>query len=124
MPQGFVLAATCEQTVSLLIDRLTQQGYRPKRSFDLRDALHHQPNCSCPYHGTSECNCQYVVLLIYEQTRITAPAAITIHECDGITQVRLIDMPVVETSAQPLLTALTDVLTALTEVLNSVPIEA
>ena len=116
MPQAFVLAATCEQTASILIDALTRHGCRLERSFDLREALHQRPDCPCPHHGTSECNCQYVVLLIYEQPQLTSPAVITIHECDGLTQVRLIDRPVVETSAQSLLAALT-------EVLNRVPIE-
>lgn len=116
MPQGFVLAATCEHTVSILIEALTQHGYRLERSFDLRGALHNHPDCPCPHHGTSECNCQYLVLLAYEQTLTTPPAVITVHECDGLTQVRVLDMPVDDASAQPLLAALR-------EALNSVPID-
>jgi hypothetical protein len=117
MHQGFVLAATCEQTVSILIEALTQHGYRLERSFDLRDALQHHPDCPCPHHGTSACNCQYRVLLAYGQTPTSPPAVITAHECDGLTQVRVLDMPVDDASAQPLLAALS-------EALNSVPIDA
>lgn len=117
MNQELVLSATCEQTASLLIETLTQHGYRLERSFDLRNALQNHPDCSCPHHGTADCNCQYMVLLAYEQTLTAPPGVITIHECDGQTQVRVLELPVDETSAQPLLTALS-------EALNSTLIEA
>ena len=110
MPQEFVLTATCEQTVSILIAALTQRGYRLERSFDLRDALQHHADCACPHHGTSKCNCQYRVLLAYGQTLTTPPSVITIHECDGLTQVRALELPIDDASAQPLLTALSEAL--------------
>jgi len=82
-----MLPATCEQTVTALTTALAQHGYRIERSFDLRSALH--GNCPCPHHGTSQCTCQYVVLLVYEVTAMTPPALVTAHECDGITRLHV-----------------------------------
>jgi hypothetical protein len=81
------IAATCEQTVAALSHILIRQGYRLERSFDLRSALRDQPGCVCPYHGASNCQCQYLVVLAYEQTVSAPPIVITAHECEGITHV-------------------------------------
>lgn len=79
------IAATCEQTVTALSHILIAQGYRLERSFDLRSALRDQHDCPCPYHGTSDCHCQYLVLLAYEQATPAPPIVITAHECEEIT---------------------------------------
>jgi hypothetical protein len=73
----------------LLVSTLAVHGIRLERSFDLRSALHDQPECPCPHHGTLHCTCQFVVLLVYEPATTTPPAVITAHECDGITRVRV-----------------------------------
>jgi hypothetical protein len=87
------IAATCEQTVAALSDILIAQGYRLERSFDLRSALRDQRDCPCPYHGASNCECQYLVLLAYEQATPTPPIVMTAHECEGITQLSVEDSP-------------------------------
>lgn len=89
MNRELTLASTCEQTVVMLTAVMALHGYRLERSFDLRSALHDQPDCPCPHHGTAQCSCQYVVLLAYEQTTTAPPAVITAHECDGLTRVRV-----------------------------------
>ena len=80
------LPATCEQTVALLSAALVRHGFRVERSFDLRSALH--SDCPCPHHGTAQCACQYVVLLVYETMTMTPPAMVSAHECDGLTRLR------------------------------------
>jgi hypothetical protein len=89
MQRDLTLAFPCEQTLSLLMSTLAVHGIRLERSFDLRSALHDQPECPCPHHGTKHCTCQYVVLLAYESAVAGPPAVITAHECDGITRVRV-----------------------------------
>jgi hypothetical protein len=81
------IAATCEQTVTALAHILIRQGYRLERSFDLRSALRDQRGCLCPYHRSGDCECQYLVLLAYEQVTPAPPIVITAHECEGITHV-------------------------------------
>lgn len=87
MSRDQTLPATCEQTVTALTATLAQHGYRIERSFDLRSALH--GDCPCPHHGTAQCTCQYVVLLVYEMVAITPPALVTAHECEGITRLHV-----------------------------------
>jgi hypothetical protein len=82
-----------------------------ERSFDLRSALHDQPDCPCPQHGTTQCTCQYVVLLTYESAAADPPAVITAHECDGITRVRVSACEVGGRLSWSLLTALDEALT-------------
>jgi hypothetical protein len=83
------IAATCEQATAALSHILIAQGYRLERSFDLRSALRDQRNCPCPYHGASDCECQYLVLLAYRQGAFAPPIVITAHECEGITHLSI-----------------------------------
>ena len=117
MIQEQQLIATCEQTVAILTATTAAHGYRLERSFDLRSALHDHPDCPCPHHGTSQCTCQYVVLLAYESATISPPAVITAHECDGVTRLRV-------TSGQPGGTLSWQLLAALDEALNNVVADA
>ncbi len=89
MYQEQKLIASCQQTVSILTATMASHGYRLERSFDLRSALHNHPDCPCPHHGTAQCTCQYMVLLVYEQATSRPPVAISLHECDGITRLRV-----------------------------------
>jgi hypothetical protein len=88
MQRDLTLASSSEQTIAMLISTMALHGIRLERSFDLRTALHDQPDCPCPHHGTVQCTCQYVVLLAYEETASGPPAVLTLHECDGITRVQ------------------------------------
>ncbi|HEY4723410.1 MAG TPA: hypothetical protein VII92_16265, partial [Anaerolineae bacterium] len=83
MHQERQLSASCEQTVGILMTTMAAHGYRLERSFDLRNALHDHPDCTCPHHGTSQCTCQYVVLLAYDLKTTTPPVVLTAHERDG-----------------------------------------
>jgi hypothetical protein len=89
-------------------------GVRLERSFDLRTALHDQPDCPCPHHGTAQCTCQYVVLLAYEETASGSPAVLTVHECDGITRVQAATGQPGERLSWPLLAALDAALASVT----------
>jgi hypothetical protein len=51
------------------------------RSFDLRSALQVHGGCECPHHGTTQCNCQFVVLLVYGEA--AEPVVVTIHSRDN-----------------------------------------
>src|SRR5512136_781703 len=114
MQRDLTLAFPCEQTLSLLTSTMAGHGIRLERSFDLRSALHDQPECPCQHHGTAQCTCQYVVLLAYEQPASTPPAVLTVHECDGITRVRVTAGQPSEELSWPLLAALDEALTSVT----------
>lgn len=79
---------TAAQTVTAILAR---QGHRVLRSFDLRSALTAQPDRVCPCHGTSPCNCQFVVLLVYG--RAARPVVVIAHGHDQETSLQLVSDP-------------------------------
>jgi hypothetical protein len=70
---------------------MTRHGLQVVRSFDLRttrSADGAQAGCLCPYHGTAECTCQYVVLLVYGDAG--APATVMIHGRDAQAHLKIV----------------------------------
>ena len=114
MQSDLALASSCEQTIAILISTMELHGIRLERSFDLRTALHDQPDCPCPHHRTAQCTCQYVVLLAYEQVASAPPGVLTVHECDGITRVQVSIGQPGERLSWPLLAALDEALASVT----------
>lgn len=58
---------SCNEAVRRISGVLSRDGFQVQRSFDLqsaRQALRAPQECACPHHGTTECSCQYVVLLV------------------------------------------------------------
>jgi hypothetical protein len=66
---------------------LTGAGFRVVQTFDLQVARLAHPDCPCPHHGTEDCNCQMVVLLVYQKQG--TPATLVIHGQDGRSWVSL-----------------------------------
>jgi hypothetical protein len=77
-----------ETTGQAITAFLSRQGYQVRRSFDLRSALAAHGDCTCPYHGTSHCTCQFVVLLIYGHA--AGPVVVTAHSYDAQTHLRVV----------------------------------
>ncbi|MBI5828927.1 MAG: hypothetical protein HZB20_05180 [Chloroflexi bacterium] len=67
---------------------LTRRGLYVVRSFDLRSALTPHANCDCPHHGTAQCTCQFVVLLVYGEA--AAPLVLTLHSHDDRTSAQIV----------------------------------
>lgn len=82
---------SCGETVRRVQWSLAQRGLRVLATFDLREARSSLEDCPCPYHGTADCDCQMVVLLVYSEA--TAPTTLTLHGYDGQTLVSLADDP-------------------------------
>lgn len=97
---------TAAQNVTAILSR---QGHRVLRSFDLRSALTAHPESVCPCHGTSPCNCQFVVLLVYGRT--TRPVVVIAHGHDQETSLQLVSDP--QDRPDPTLTG--EVMTAIVE---------
>ena len=82
-----VLDQTCDQVLARVNGQLTNAGFRVVQTFDLQVARMAHPDCPCPHHGTHDCNCQMVVLLIYRNQ--DEPATLVIHGQDGKSWVSL-----------------------------------
>lgn len=67
---------------------LTQYKFYVMRSFDLRSTVTAHRECPCPIHGTADCPCEFVVLLVYGEA--PEPVVLTTHCRDGQTAVRLV----------------------------------
>ena len=82
-----VLDQTCDQVLVWVSQQLTSASFRVVQTFDLQVARLAHPDCPCPHHGTDDCNCQMVVLLVYGKQ--DDPATLVIHGQDGRSWVSL-----------------------------------
>ena len=81
----------CDETLQWTKQQLLQAGLRPIQTFDLHAARVGSHDCSCPNHGTSECDCQMVVLLVYGSA--SEPVTLLLHGNDGQTWLSIADNP-------------------------------
>ncbi len=78
-----------DQAVEQVTRRLFDDGLQVVRSFDLQTARSTHTNCTCPNHGTEECDCQMVVLLVYDEQG--EPLTLVAHSQDGHTSFEIVD---------------------------------
>ncbi len=81
----------CDEASQWTKKQLLQADLRPIQTFDLHTArigLHDYP---CPNHGTNECDCQMVVLLVYGNA--SEPVTLILHGNDGQTWLSIVEIP-------------------------------
>ncbi len=86
-----VLEQPCDEAVVWLSQKASQAGLSVLRTFDLQMARQAQALCPCPHHGTDQCDCQMVVLLVYQDSR--EPLAMIAHGYEGQTWFSVVDTP-------------------------------
>ncbi len=91
-------ARPCHETADVLVKMLSVAGLRAVRSFDLRSAATLTADCGCPHHGTSRCDCQYMVFLVYGEQQSLATLAV--HGHNGGSWVELADRPAEHRNAE------------------------
>lgn len=91
MTRIYSVKCRSEKAVSWAQEMLVCAGLQVSISFDLQLARETHTECSCPHHGTAECDCQMVVFLVYGQD--ACPASLIIHGRDGLTYLTLADTP-------------------------------
>ncbi len=89
MTSGIEFPCGGERAAQVAADGLTRRGFHVVRSFDLHIAT--DGGCDCPYHGTSRCACQFVVLLVYGASG--APAVVTAHSRGERSHVEIVADP-------------------------------
>lgn len=96
MNEGILFNSDSENTAQAVMAALARRGLYVVRSFDLRSALDQFGGCECPHHGTAQCNCQFVVLLVYGDPStgsgrdVGEPVVLTSHSRDGQTDARIV----------------------------------
>ena len=82
-----------EQPYDIAIDLVMQQicglGFQVSTTFDMQEARHAHVNCACPHHGTEQCDCQLVVILIYGHG--PKPTTLIAHGHEGKTWFSFVD---------------------------------
>ncbi|MCX6079552.1 MAG: hypothetical protein NTW32_08490 [Chloroflexi bacterium] len=86
-----ILRQPCDEAVRWASRKLEQSGFQTVRTFDLQAARLAHLDCPCPHHGTSQCNCQMVVLLVYQGN--SAPVTMVVHGTDETSWFYLINIP-------------------------------
>jgi len=84
------IAIDCREAAEQLSGHLAEAGFRVTRSFDLqsaRQALRDPEDCPCPHHGSTDCTCQYVVLLVGVGNE--PPLTLLAHGHDGATHLSM-----------------------------------
>ncbi len=77
----------CDEALQWTKQQLSQASLRVVQTFDLHTARLALHDCPCPNHGTEECDCQMVVLLVYG--KVAEPATLILHGNDGQTWVSI-----------------------------------
>ena len=78
-----------ETAITWTMSQLQVRGFQVERTFDLHDARMAHANCPCPHHGTSDCTCQMVVLLIHGNDQ--QPVTLIVHGNDNQTCLSLVE---------------------------------
>jgi hypothetical protein len=89
---------TCDIALQWAKKQLSQASLRAVQTFDLHTARVGSHDCPCPNHGTNECDCQMVVLLVYGKA--ADPATLILHGNDGRTWVSIANDPQQRTNAK------------------------
>jgi len=93
---------SCDEAMQWANEQLLRAGLRPVQTFDLHTARNGLQDCPCPNHGTNECDCQLVVMLVYGKTEAvstlpavvnTSPVTLILHGNDGQTWLSIAEGP-------------------------------
>jgi hypothetical protein len=86
-----ILDQPCDDAIEGVTRQIAITGMRVVRTFDLLVARHAHANCPCPHHGTDQCDCQMVVLLVYGSNG--QPVSIVAHGHNGQTWFSMVNTP-------------------------------
>ena len=81
----------CDKALQMAKRKLSLVGLRALQTFDLHTARHALHDCPCPNHGTEDCDCQMVIVLVYGNG--AEPATLILHGNDGQTWFSMADNP-------------------------------
>ena len=79
----------CHDALPRVAQQLKDAGLRTVQTFDLHSAMSGTHGCSCINHGTEECDCQMVVLLVYGSA--VEPETLILHGDSKRTWISLAD---------------------------------
>lgn len=81
----------CVDAIAWVVRQCSTADLQVMQTFDLQAARYAHTGCLCPHHGSDQCDCQLVVLLIYADH--SQPISLVAHSSDGNTWLSLVDTP-------------------------------
>ena len=84
-----VVDVQCSKFVGPLKTAFSEAGLWSFQSFDLQSTRALHEDCTCEYHGTSQCTCELVVLLVYRA--LGDPITLVLDGRDGQTFVFIVE---------------------------------
>jgi hypothetical protein len=92
-----ILEQPCDDAIDWVARQMSNAGLQVVRTFDLHVARHALASCTCPHHGTDQCDCQMVVLLVYgsggHKPLEHQPVSMVAHGHNGHTWFSVVDTP-------------------------------
>jgi hypothetical protein len=82
-----IVEQNCDDALQWANRELLHAGLRTMQTFDLSAARAGAHDCLCPYHGTEQCDCQMVILLVYGSDE--GPETLILHGNEGKTSLSL-----------------------------------
>lgn len=90
-----ILERPCDEAIDWVIQQIGRVGLLVVRTFDLHEVRNVSDevvaNCPCPHHGTEQCDCQMVILLVYGSDG--QPVSIVVHGHNGQTWFSMVNTP-------------------------------
>ncbi len=83
------LKQPCDEAIAWFSQQVKKVGLQVMCTFDLQMARINHGDCPCPHHGTEQCDCQMVVLLVYGEG--LQPVSLIAHSFEGKTWFSLVD---------------------------------
>ena len=77
----FTMDRPYNEAVHWLKQRLSEAGLRVIQTFDLAVARAGLEDCPCSHHGTEQCDCEMIVLLVYGKSN--EPVTLILHGNKG-----------------------------------------
>lgn len=90
-PPFLFVNKACDEAVAEAVQQLVSANLQVLRTFDFHNSPSTFTQCTCPNHGTEQCDCQLVVLLVYRDK--LPPTSLVAHGHDGKTWFALVDSP-------------------------------
>ncbi|PWB55503.1 MAG: hypothetical protein C3F13_04275 [Anaerolineales bacterium] len=90
-----VVDRDCAEAVGWLTNKMSLAGLAVVRTFDLQATRHVKAACPCHEDGTEKCDCQMVVLFVYQASCPPGcqPLSLVAHGYHGQTWFSLVDNP-------------------------------
>jgi hypothetical protein len=82
------LAKPFDEMLTWATHQLEELGFQVEQTFDLQAARQSHIGCPCPHHGTDQCSCQMVILLV--RNRGSDPTTMVLHGNDEQTNFTLV----------------------------------